>query len=273
MCVFSLKPATYFDGAYKMISDLAAAWAHHDLWLYLAWQDIRLRYRRSRIGPFWITASMAIFCGTLGVIYAGLFKTDISEYMPFLSIGFVFWALISGMLNEFPNIYVENASYITDIRINPFAILLRATVRHLITLAHNLLIVVGVYAYFGINPGPVALLTIPAVILVTLNLLALGVSLSMLGARFRDITPITQNLVQVIFFVTPLTWLPRLLPADSLVVVLNPFAHYIDILRAPLLGQMPDPMSWLVSLVTLAIFVTLSALLYRKRAHRIPFWV
>lgn len=256
-----------------MVTDFIAALLHRDIWLYLSWQDIRLRYRRSKIGPFWITASMAIFCCTLGVIYSQLFKTDISEYMPFLSMGFVLWALISGMLNEFPNTYVENASYITDIHINPLTILLRVTMRHLITLAHNLLIVVGVYLYFGIMPGFEALLAIPAVVLVTLNLFVMGISLSMLGARFRDITPITQNLVQVMFFVSPVTWMPKLLPPDHWVVRLNPFAHFISIMREPLLGQPAAPESWLIAVGSFVIFSGIAALLYQARAHRIPFWV
>jgi len=256
-----------------MLSDIFSACCHRDLWIYLAWQDIRLRYRRSKIGPLWITASMAIFCCTLGVIYSQLFKTNIAEYMPFLSMGFVLWALISGVLNEFPNTYVENASYITDIHINPFAILLRVTMRHLITLAHNLLIVVGVYIYFGITPGFEALLAIPAIALVTLNLFVMGISLSMLGARFRDITPITQNLVQVMFFVSPVTWMPKLLPPDSWVVQLNPFAHFISIMREPLLGQPTEGLSWFISGVTLLISGCVAAVLYRERSHRIPFWV
>jgi len=256
-----------------MVTDLSRAFVSYDSWLYLAWQDIRIKYRRSRIGPLWITASMAIFCGTLGVIYSQLFKTDITEYLPFLSVGFVLWAFVSGMLNEFPDIFVQAAPYITSFQSNPLVILLRATTRHLIVLCHNALIIVWIYGYFGVNPGLNGLMAIPAVILVTANLLAIGVCLAMLGARFRDIAPITQNLVQVVFFVTPLTWMPKLLPANSWVVVFNPFAHYISIMREPLLGHPTELRSWLITLVTLVFFGLISTLLYNKRAHRIPFWV
>lgn len=254
-------------------SDLVDVVESRDLWVYLAWQDIRLRYRRSKIGPFWITISMAVFCLALGLIYSQLFKADVREYLPFLSIGFVFWAWISGMLGEFSNLFVDNAAYIKDIRINPLAVLCRMAMRHLISLAHHALIIVAVWLYFGINPGFMGLWVIPGVLLVLLNLLALGITLGLLGARFRDVAPIMQSLIQLIFFVTPLTWLPRLLASHEWVMWANPVASYIDLLRSPLLGQAPALMSWVISTLTLCVFSALSLSMYSRKAGRIPFWV
>lgn len=258
---------------YGFWRDLAAATAARDLWLFLAWQDVRLRYRRSGIGPLWITLSMAIFCFSLGVIYSQLFRANNVEYLPFLSVGVVFWGLISGVLGEMPNLFIDSAVYIKDIRINPFTILFRAITRHVITLGHNVLIIVGIYVYFHINPGFTALFALPGLALVLLNLAAIGVSLSLVGARFRDVAPITLSLIQVVFFLTPITWLPRLLPADSWVMLANPVIYYLDLTRSPLLGQAPAPQSWMAAFCTLALFVALAAALYRARADRIPFWV
>ena len=216
---------------------------------------------------------MAIFCFSLGVVYSQLFKADITDYLPFLSVGFVIWGFISGMLTEFPNLYVDNAAYIKDIKINPFNIIFRAVTRQVITLLHNCLIIVGIYIYFGINPGFTALLALPGFILVALNLVALGVSLSLFGARFRDVAPITQSLVQVLFFITPLTWFPKLLPSDSFVTLANPIAYYLDLTRSPLLGHIPANESWAVALFTLMVFSGIGAWMYRAKASRIPFWV
>ena len=254
-------------------SDLLDALSARDLWLFLAWQDIRLRYRRSKIGPFWLTLSMAIFCLSLGVVYSQLFKAEITEYLPFLSVGFVFWGLISGMLSEFPNLFVDNSAYIKEIKINLFTILFRVITRHLITFAHNALIIVGIYLYFRINPGPTALLAFPGFVLVLLNLVAIGVSLSLFGARFRDVAPITQSLIQMLFFITPVTWFPRLIPSDSWITLVNPLGYYLDLTRSPLLGHPPALASWVVALCTLTFFVAVAAWMYRAKASRIPFWV
>ena len=130
-------------------SDFITAIFDRDVWMFHAFLDIRLRYRRSTIGPFWITLSMAIFITALGVVYTKLFNVDTKEYLPFLAVGFVIWNLISGLICDFPNIFVDNGSYIKDMKINPYVILLRLLARHLIIFLHNTIIIFGIYIYFG----------------------------------------------------------------------------------------------------------------------------
>ncbi len=254
-------------------NDLIAAVLAYDLWSFLAWQDIKIRYRRSKIGPFWLTLSMAVFSGTLGVVYSQLFKIETAELLPFLTIGFVMWSFIAGCLGEMPNLFVENAAYVKEMHINLLTIHLRALARSIIILGHNLLIVVGIYAYFDVWPGWIGLLVVPGFLLVVLNLVAIGVVLSIVGARFRDTSQITQSILQVGIFVTPVFWLPRLLPEDSWVVAINPIAHFIDLVRSPLLGHAPQVGSWQGSLVTLVVSVFLAVAVYRSKSGRIAFWV
>ena len=254
-------------------NDLVAAVMAYDLWSFLAWHDIKIRYRRSKIGPFWITLSMAIFCGALGVVYSQLFKTEVSELLPFLSIGFVTWSFIASCLGEMPSLFVENAAYIKDMRINLLTIHLRAITRSVIILGHNLLIVLGVYVYFSIWPGWPGLLVLPGFLLVLLNLVAIGIALSVVGARFRDIAQITQNVLQVGFFVTPIFWFPRLLPEGSWVIAINPIAHFIDLVRSPLLGHFPQLVSWGGAISTLLMSTIIAVLMYRRKSGRIAFWV
>lgn len=259
--------------ASSLSRDMFAAIGERDLWLFLAMQDIKLRYRRSKIGPFWITLTMGIFCVSLGVIYSQLFKSDIKEYLPFLSMGFIFWGLFSGLLSVSPNLYVENAAYMKDIKTNLVTVLFRIVAQHVITFAHHIIIIIGIYLYFSINPGFSALIAIPGFVLVLLNLIFASICLSIIGARFRDVALITQNVIQIIFFITPIIWMPRLVPEGSWVVLINPFAYYLDLTRSPLLGQVPATESWLIAFCTLVILMIIAAWLYRSKASRIPFWV
>ena len=254
-------------------SDIADALRAHELWLYLAWQDIRLRYRRSKIGPFWITLSMVIFVLALGVLYSRLFKADIDSYLPYLSVGIVTWRYISGTLNGAPGVFISNAAYITGIKINPLTILLRLVTQHLIVFAHNAVIIVGICVYFGIQPGLTALLALPGFALITLNLVAVSVSLSLIGARFRDVSPITESVLQIFFFITPIMWPARLVPADSWIMLANPFAHFLNISRSPLLGELPPFESWFVAVFTLLLCSVVAGYLYRAKADKIPYWV
>lgn len=254
-------------------NDFLDAIVAYDLWSFLAWQDIRIKYRRSKIGPMWITISMAVFCVALGVVYSQLFKTQIAELLPFLAIGLVVWGFVSSCLGEMPNLFVENGPYIKDMRINPLTILLRALARNTIIFGHNLLIVLGIYAIFGIWPGWAGLLVLPSFLLVLLNLAAISIPLSIVGARFRDISQITQSILQVIFFITPIFWFPRLLEKSSWIIAINPVAYFIDLIRSPLLGHPPEAISWAVSLLTLSISSIIAAWVYRSKKNLIAFWV
>lgn len=253
--------------------ELLTAIVAYDVWLYLAWHDIKVRYRRSKIGPFWITVSMAVFCVALGVVYSKLFKTQIKELLPFLAIGMVVWGFISSCVGEMPNLFVDYSAYMKDMKINPLTVVFRALTRAAIVFGHNLLIVIGIYLYFDIWPGWTGLIVLPGFALVMLNLVAIAVPLSIVGARFRDLSQITQSLLQVIFFVTPIFWFPRLLAGGSWVIAANPVGYFIDLVRSPLLGNTPEPISWAVSLLTLAISSGIAAWVYRTKSARIAFWV
>jgi ABC-type polysaccharide/polyol phosphate export permease len=255
------------------VKELLSAIAAYDLWFHLAWLDIKLRYRRSKIGPLWLTLSMAIFCLALGVVYSKLWKTDIAEYLPFLSVGYVIWMFFAGVLNDFPNLYVDHALFLKDIKINPLTILLRVVARNVLTFSHNALIIIGIYLYFKIVPGVVVLLVFPAMLLVLLNLIAVGISLSIVGARFRDIAPIVQSVMQILFFVTPVMYFPRLVGTDSWVLAVNPFTYYLDLVRSPLLGSAPALHSWVVAASILVVLSIIAAVLYQRKSSRIPFWV
>ena len=75
--------------------DLLAGIRAWRLWTMLGWNDIRQRYRRSVLGPFWITISMAVFITLLGVIYSHIFKIELKTYLPYLSLGYIIWGFIA----------------------------------------------------------------------------------------------------------------------------------------------------------------------------------
>ena len=242
-------------------------------WSYLAWHDIRIRYRHSRIGPFWITLSTAIFCLAIALVFSRLFNAEVAELLPFVAIGSVLWGFISGVIGYMPNAYVANAGYVKNMRINLITILLRAICGELIVLLHHLLIVVAIYIYYGIWPGWAGLMAVPGLLLVSLNLLSVGITLSLLGARYRDVAQMTQSVLQVAIFVTPIFWLPRLVPEGHWILVLNPFVHLLDLVRSPLLGSLPKLTSWFAGLGMLAVTAGIAALAYRIGRNRVALWV
>jgi ABC-type polysaccharide/polyol phosphate export permease len=262
--------ASNFD---KAARDLTLGVASIHLWPMLAWQEIRQRYRRSVLGPFWLTISTAALLGAMGPLYGKLFGQSIADYFPHLALGFVVWLLIAGLINEGCNTFIAAEGLIKQTRIPLSVHVLRVVWRNLIIFAHHLLIV-GVV--LSIYPPKVSwgLLLVPLGILaVAVNGAWAGLLIGLLCARFRDIPQIVQSLVQVSFFLTPVLWKPGSLGRYEWFALWNPFYHFLEIVRAPLMG-LPVPVnSWLAVLfISLAGFAVAFAFFVRYRA-RIAYWV
>jgi ABC-2 type transport system permease protein/lipopolysaccharide transport system permease protein len=253
--------------------DVVAGLAHWRIWLVLGWSDVLQRYRRSVLGPFWLTASMGIMVVSLGLLYATLFNVEVAEFMPFVCVGILVWGFISSMLVEAGTLFTANELFIKQIRL-PFSIYVwRFVWARVIIFAHNFLIYIGVVLYFRQAVWPQALLAAPALVILILNGFFASLCLGMISSRFRDVPQIIAAAVQVIFFITPVLWKPELLSGHRYVADWNPFYHLIEILRAPLLGQLPSGETIAVVCgLTVANAAVALAMFIRFRT-RIAYWV
>ena len=73
--------------------DLVSGWRQNELWLQLGWQDIKQRYRRSTLGPLWITIATGVMALALGLLYSMLFQISVREFLPHVTVGFIIWGL------------------------------------------------------------------------------------------------------------------------------------------------------------------------------------
>lgn len=252
-----------------LIEGLGRSW----LWLALAMQDIRLRYRGSLIGPFWLTLTTAIMVGAMGILYARLFNVDATRYFPYLTVGLVVWQFVAAVINEGCQTFLAQHTVIQQVRL-PFSIhAYRLVCRNLIVLAHNIVIVPVVLLIFGVTVGWSLFLLLPALLVLAVNGVWAAILLGMLSARFRDVPPIVASLVQVIFFVTPVFWSPDLLGRWRPLAELNPLFAAVDIARAPLLGQSPAPWSWPVMVVVTLAGGIGTFVLFARLRRRIAFWL
>jgi len=259
---------------------LAAAWEdaasgmmRWRLWIRLGWNDVLQRYRRSVLGPLWLTASTSILVVALGFLYAKLFRAPVAEFMPFLCVGLIFWGYLSSFLLEAGSLFIGSESYIKQVRLPYSVYVYRSTWSKLIILAHNLIIYLGVIAYFRIDPGATVLLALPGIAIVTLNGALAGLFIGMISARFRDIPQLINSVVQIVFFVTPIMWKPELLQDHAYLATWNPFHALLEIVREPLLGRIPAKLTYEIAFaVTIFNFALAGAFFVRFRS-RISYWV
>ena len=272
-----LEPPPVASQTSLALSDIVVGARASHLWGLLGWQDIRRRYRRSVLGPFWLTISMGVLVAALGTLYGALFNVEHAVYVPHLALGFIVWALISGLITDGCNAFIAAESIIKQTNVPLSVHVYRMVWRHALILFHNAAIMVVVAVLFTIWPGWIGLLAVPGLVLLCLNGLWVGLLLGIVSARFRDVPPIVDSVVRILFFVTPIIWMPELMPGRALMLAVvldfNPFFHFVEIVRAPLLGQAPELASWLAAAgITLGGWAVTFAM-FRKYRRRIAYWV
>jgi ABC-2 type transport system permease protein len=262
-------------------ADLRLGWSQRSLWMHLGWQDIRQRYRRSVLGPIWITISMAVTAIALGILYAGLFGNPIEKQLPYLLVGFIVWGFIAGCINEGSEVFVANTGLITHLPAPISIHVYRLVWRQALFFLHNLVVYVVMLFVFPQHLHWTDLAAIPAFGLLVLNGGWVTLVVGIISTRFRDLPPVTQSLVQLMFFMTPIVWvyddlLHSANPATASrarIAEFNPFLHFLEILRRPMLGQDQTWHSWVIVLAITVVGWGLALLVMRKYRRRVAYWV
>jgi lipopolysaccharide transport system permease protein len=260
----------------KAVQDFFKGLTLWPIWLMMAWQDIYLRYRRSLIGPLWITLSMAITVYSMGFLYAHLWHVELKDYFPFLTTGMLCWALISIMITEGTDVYLQSVSLIRQIKLPYTLYIHRMTMRNFMIFGHNLLVMLPIYIWFyqDFKPSFAYLMFLPGLVLLYANAILYGNILGLACARYRDLGQIVKSLIQVMFFMTPIMWKVSTLPNKyQAYVFLNPFFNFVEIIREPLLGIYPDLRSYVFVGLATVVGIILNALLFVRYRSRIVYWL
>ncbi|WP_250513774.1 ABC transporter permease [Caballeronia sp. INDeC2] len=255
------------------LGDFAKSITSWRLWTLLGWLEIRQRYARSRVGPFWLTISMGVVIGAIGVVYGTLFGQTMREYLPFLAVSLVMWNFFAQMVQEGSVAYINSATYIRQAATTKIIFILMVVWRNLIVLAHNFLIVLLLFCVFGVNNWATLWLFIPAMVIYILNGFWLAMLAGLLSARFRDLPQIITALLQIAFYVTPIMYRPNALNRYEFIVEFNPLAYLVDLVRAPLIGSAPSLLTWGVTAGMAVIGLTFAMMLTGRYLKRIPYWV
>jgi homopolymeric O-antigen transport system permease protein len=257
----------------EAVADLVEGLKLWELWSTLGWHDIRQRYRRSIVGPFWLTLSMGIMVGGLAYLYGGLFGQNTEGYLPYVATGMIVFSLISSVATEGSGVFISSASLILQLRAPLSIYIYQMLWRNLLIFAHNISIYIVVLVFAKIDIGWNILWSFVGLFLVLLNGVWIGLTLGGLSARFRDVPPIVSSIMQVAFFLTPIFWTPGALPNRELFVQLNPFYYLVEVVRMPLLGKTPALSIWLAVIGMNCVGALIAIAFYARYRARIAYWV
>jgi lipopolysaccharide transport system permease protein len=255
------------------LSDLKQSLVSWRLWTLLGWLEVRQRYARSRLGPFWLTISTGVMIGSIGLVYGTLFGMKMSEYLPYLSVSLVLWTAFSATVLEGSTAYISSGAYIRQVATPKLIFMLQVAWRNLVILAHNFLIVLLLIAVFGVKNWETLPVFIPALLLYMINALWIAMVAGLLSARFRDLPQIIAALMQIAFYVTPIIYRPNSLTHYAFIVEFNPLAHLIELVRAPLIGEFPSATTWGVAIGLAVVGWLLALTLTGRFLKRISYWV
>lgn len=242
---------------------------------HLGFQEVKQINRRSRLGQWWITLGTATLIGTIGFVFGLIFRVDVQTYLPYLAIGIVLWNYLSGQLSEASFVLIQSEALIKQLTLSPWVYATKVSAKMILMFGHNLLIIPVVLLATGNYPTLAILLLLAAVPVIVLTLNSLGMLLAIVSLRFRDVPPMVGSILNVLFYLTPVMWF-----ADSIksslahfLLGLNPFYHLVQIFRLPLLGELPTPENWLIS-ISMCVVVSITAnLVVARNRKRLVFWI
>lgn len=254
--------------------DLISGLKFWEVYSYLGYDDIKQRYKRTLLGPMWLVLSNLMLVVFMSVVMSSIFSQNIKEILPFVATGIIIWSFISTVISEGCSIFLSAEIIIKFVNMPLSINIYRFLVRNVIVMAHNfavIFIVVMALTPHSINFNIVYL--IPNLAMIIVLSLNIGIILSLLNTRYRDIQPIIAVLLTLLPLATPIFWKKEFLTTNLWIVNFNPLYHVIEIVRAPLLGLQPNTASMLIVFLVTVALSTISVYLYNKYYNKVIFWL
>ena len=245
------------------------------LWWALSWNDTRARYRRTVLGPWWIVLGTGISLSGMGLVWGTLFGMNMKEFFPYLVAGYIAWQFIFMIISEGCSVFIEGHAAAIQLNFpsDKFIHVLRMTMRNTVLFWHTFFIFVVATLVGDVSVNWNSILVIPGFVLVLLNSLWMGLFLGVLGARYRDLSPLVNAVMGVLFFVTPVVWRKEQLGDRGFLAEFNPFTHFLAVIREPLLGQPMPMVSVIVTCALLAVGGLLALWLFAATRRQLAFWI
>jgi ABC-type polysaccharide/polyol phosphate export permease len=255
------------------VNDIVAGARLAPLWTRLGWEQTVARFRRTVLGPFWLSAGLLATSIALAVVFGGLLGQNIHDIFPLIISGILAWSIIGGVIGEAANVFINSAALLQTQTLPKsfyvYLMMMRILINFIAQMISFWVVVAGMGAF--VFPTWHLLLALP-LILVTSFFMSIIVAVP--ATRFRDINQMIQFLVQILFFLTPIFWFPSQMSAHRrFMVEYNPFFHMLEIIRQPLLGRAPAAEHWIWSVGVLVFSAVAAVVVLAGFRKRIVFWL
>lgn len=254
-------------------SEISLATSSLYLPFFISWTDLKARYRRSFLGPVWNVLTILISVVGLSLVWSEIFKIPKSQIVPSLSVGVIFWNFISSCFTEAPQLFIVNNNFLKNVKISTFTLSLSLFFKHILNLAHSIVIIVLILLFFYEHLTLSYLLVFPGFFIVCLNLLWMIQFLGFLGARYRDLSPLISSIMPLLFFFTPVLYQVKQLGSTQKLMAFNPFYHLLSIVRDPLVGGIPSTQNYIFCLSMIVFGWFFTFWITEQKRNRLVYWI
>jgi homopolymeric O-antigen transport system permease protein len=251
---------------------LRELWRFRELLLFLTWRDVKVRYKQTALGAAWAILQPVFMMLIFTLAFGRLAKvpSDGMPYPVFAYAALLPWQLFAHSLTEASNSLVANERLITKVYFPRLVVPFAAVLGGLVDFVVAFVVLLGLMAYYRIVPG-LAIVTLPLFIaLAVATALGVGLWLSALNVRYRDVRYTIAFLTQFWLFATPVAYPSSLVPERFRVLYgLNPMAGVVEGFRWALLGKASPSIPLLAASTVVVVIVLIGGLVYFRRMEQI----
>lgn len=241
--------------------------------IYLAWLDLKIRYRNTLLGPFWSTISLGVTLIILGFVWTKVLNADHYKYIPNLYFGYIFWVWISDTLSDSVTVFGDNKDIIHNFNFPLFYLNFKIIIKNLLIFLHNFPIILIIIYIYNIELGFNNIFFIISIFLTLTLLFSISIIISIMCAFYDDFKQATLIFLKIIFYTTPILWLPEMLGDKQFLLFYNPFFHIIELLRNTLTAPILAINSFMMVIYMNIIILIISIIIYKIFNKKVIHWI
>jgi lipopolysaccharide transport system permease protein len=253
------------------MEDFREIWRYRELLYFFTWRDLKVRYKQTIIGAAWALFMPFITMIVFSVFFGSLahIPSDGVPYPIFVYVGLLFWQFFSGSLSDVSATLIGNQAIITKVYFPRLILPISACITQFVDFAIGAAMLVVIMAYYHFLPHALGLLIIPILVIISfMAALGLGLFLSAINVKYRDVRYVLPFFIQMLLFVTPVIYSASIAGKYSWILAINPMTGVIQVARAAILGT--APINWLLLAISFLICMAgvIIGVVYFKKVER-----
>lgn len=259
----------------KAVKELWQAFLRYPLWTRLAFTDIKETYKRSVIGGIWIFLSFGMFIGAKILVFGSFIPSGSTAaiFTAHLTVGFWLWTFIQENVTDGSTVFVKSRNWILGTYLPQGIFVFQSTFRTILRALFSLPVVIIILIMGNWTPTYLWWTSLLGLAIFLINAVWVHILLGILCSKHRDLAYFLQSVMRVMFFLTPILYLPEMLGERAYLLDYNPFTHYLAIVRDPIISGFVPVLAWQVVTVITVAGGLVSIIVSGRMGRRVAFWV